>query len=125
MTVINKRKTKHGLIDTETKIYLTHRKGEHLFKKFNGFAVSESEIKKAFEYGCVKIRIKVFGKARNSIYEAPLIDINKLQVWYNEGTEKQFIFQLEEELIFRGSEEVEPENIFKGYTEHFKEYVKA
>ena len=124
MAVINKKKTKHGLIDTETKVYLTHRKAEHLFKKFNGFAVSESEIIKALKYDCVKIRIKLFGKARNSIYEAPLININKLQVW-NYGDDKQFIFQLEEELQLVGTEKVEPEDIFLGYTEHFKEYINA
>lgn len=122
--VINKRKTKHGLIDTNTKVYLTHRKPEHIMRKFQSFGFSEEEVNLMEQYGCSLLRVKFFSKIKNIYYEFPISDIREQNVYWDRGVDKQYHVRIEdfnklgEELLEEGEE-------WLGYTDHFKQYLEA
>ena len=121
--VINKRKTKHGLIDVTTGKYITHRLPRHYFRKFHGFGISESEIELMEKHNCSVIMLKYFTLCKNFWLKISLEDIRKSQEYYDSG-DKQYILQMSSETKFQ-EENVHEGFEFKGYIEHFGQYMEA
>lgn len=120
--VKEKASTQHGLILYKHKLYFTHRKTEHYFRKFQGFGISVSEVEIAVHEGCERIRIKYHGIKKNKIFEIPIEYLKFLQRYNFEGDEQIIIPEKEMKLI--GEEEVSEEDQMKGYTDYWDGYSK-
>lgn len=117
--------TKHGLIDTKTLFYLTHRKGNHIFKKYNGFGFSVEEIRKAINYNCSIIRVKYFTRDFNYIYQVEIQQLLTSGITFTYNGDKQYIGRFDIELKLIGTEEVKEGEVYLGYRDFWKEYKQA
>lgn len=89
--------TEHGIINYQHDMgttYITHRRKEHFFKKYQGFAISNSELEIAYNkrvYWILIIYTKDDGT--NIVYRYKLEDIPFLQEYNNNG-DQQKIFPI-------------------------------
>lgn len=96
-------KTIHGIINHETKKYVTERRPEHYFKKYQGFGISDTELEKARKEGAKTIIIKYHTKTKTIIYMTNINNQNMKQKYTN-GEDEQTIIPISE-LTIIGTEQ--------------------
>lgn len=91
--------TEHGIINYQHDmgtVYVTHRRKEHFFKKFRGFAISNSELEIAFNKRVYWIIILYHKEDGSSIpYRFRMNCVKFLEEYTNDG-DIQKIFPLKE-----------------------------
>lgn len=89
--------TEHGVINYQHNmgtVYVTHRRKEHFFKKFQGFGISNSELEMAFNKRVFWVLILYHGKDGVTIpYRFKMEDVIYLEEFNNNG-DVQKIFPL-------------------------------
>lgn len=101
-------KTPHGIINKETHRYFTHRTKEHVFKKYQAFAISVSELELAEQGHCNHMVIKYHGTFKNIFYRISLEYLKYFKKHDNEGDLQVIIPIKEMEVI--GEEVLENED---------------
>lgn len=89
------KETKHGVINYTHNmgtVYVTHRKKEHYFVKYNGFGISSTELKQAYEEKVYWILI-IYHQTDGTMtaYRIKMENIKYLENYNNNGDEQKII----------------------------------
>jgi len=87
--------TEHGLINYQHNmgtVYVTHRRPEHFFKKFQGFGISYSELEICFSKRVFWIMFIYYGKNGTTIpYRIKLEDLVYMEEYNNDGDKQKVV----------------------------------
>lgn len=103
------QETEHGIINYTNDMgtcYVTHRKKEHFFKKYQGFGISNSELEMAYNKRVYWILIMYHREDGTSIpYRIKMEDVKYLQDYNNVGdAQKIFPLKMMEKRVSEGWE---------------------
>lgn len=98
------KETQHGIIGKIERRYFTHRRPEHIFKKYQAFGISTTEMEICWNEHVNNIIIKYHGKDKNTYYKIKLEMLKYMKRFDNKGDEQIIIPIKEMEIV--GEEEI-------------------